>query len=622
MTKISDAPKKDLLKIPQHIIDDIVDQNDLTELVGHHLKLKKQGKDYIALCPFHRETTPSFTLSPVRQFYYCFGCGASGNALNFMMNYLGKSFISVVQDLAEEVGIDLTPYLKMAQNQQLEFQMHPAMASANAFFSHELRRPGEHARRALDYLVSRQIPQDIIDRFSLGFAGYSQHIVDNLMEYQDVLIEGGVLEQGKEGRGVFSLFRDRLMMPIRDMKGKTIGLSGRTLKDELPKYRNSKESTLFSRNSVLYGLHESVTAFGKGSRLERIFVVEGQFDVLAKHMINLAAGAAMGSSLSIQQLRLLLRYTKHVTFIFDGDKAGLKALVQVGALLLENITDHEVVFDVVLLPEGKDPHTMITEDLDTYRALIAEPHEWLDTVLRHLPEAVDLESDRGRAEFASRAVELVHDTRDPLLRHQALEKAARLCKMPVEALSERLLSMPASRSGHAKPPQAVLNDSAVRLTRMLWDEPLWAQAMDQEQLWLEEGDELIQTLVNWKIELLKGTFDQALSPEDNLKLEENPYLSKELEAQCRKRGGAAALGRRLAGLQEGRLMESLMREEPETARDTAYALAQHITGMFAGQAMQKLSSKAAMGLMTENDQAVFANLLKIRRESVIKTKNL
>ncbi|WP_410951252.1 DNA primase [Pseudomonas sp. S1(2024)] len=619
MTTPNGGAKRPLDRIPQTVLDDIVDQNDLLEIIGRHIPLKKQGKDYVSLCPFHKEHSPSFSVSPGRQFYYCFGCGASGNALDFMMAFTGRSFIAVAQDLAEDVGIDLKPYLRSAKKEQLDFQMLPAMKAANDYFVQELSRPGDHARTALEYLASRSIPLEMIERFSLGFAGYGKHTVDNLVEHQAALIEGGVLEQSE--RGVFSLFRDRLVMPVRDMKGKPIGLSGRTLRaDAKPKYRNSKESALFSRNSVLYGLYESLKAFGNQNRLERLFIVEGQFDVIAHHLINLAAAAAMGSSMSVHQLRLLLRYTKHVTFIFDGDAAGIKALVQVGSLLLENITDHEVVFDVILLPEGEDPHSLVIKDPEAYQGILAQPLDWLDAMLHNLPEAKDLVSDRGRAEFASKAIELIHETRDPLLRHQALERAASICGMPVEALRERLVSMPTARSAYVKPENA-LNDNALRLTRILWDEPLWAEDMIHDELWKAEGDELIQTLVDWKVEMLKGELDLLPSHEDHLKLEENPYYAPKLEVQCRQRGAAASLGRRLGGLQNPAMMAALMRDEPETSRSTAQHLIQHITGVFAAQAMQKLSNKAALTGLTSDDQMVFANLHKIRRESVIRTKN-
>ncbi|WP_241032751.1 DNA primase (plasmid) [Pseudomonas fluorescens] len=612
---------KKMLSIPQHIIDRIVSQTDLAEVVGRYLKLKKQGADYIALCPFHREQSPSFSVSPRKQFFYCFGCGAGGNTLDFMQQYLSKSFIPVIQELAEEVGIDITPYLKSAQNEQLDFQIPQALADAQNFFRNELLRNHSDVAVATQYLSSRQVSAELSERFGLGFAGYGKRAIDALTEHHEVLIEIGLLQRNETG-SIFSLFRDRLMMPVRDMRGKVIGVSGRTLDPEVkPKYRNSKESALFSRNSVLYGLYESMQAYGNGTKIERLFVVEGQFDVLANHMLNLAACAAMGSSVSVQQLRLMLRHAKRVSFLFDGDQAGRKALIQIGTLLLENITDHEVVFDVLTMPEGVDPHNMVTEQPDQYRAMLDQSQPWLDAFIQALTAGHDLGTDRGRAEYASAALDVIHDTRDPLLRHQAVQKLAAVAGLPFDALEERLKSMPAARSGFVKP-QEQLNDASIRLARILWDEPLWAEHIENTQLWLEEGDEIIQTLAAWKIDLFAGSLDVMPSAEEQRLIESDQNMAADITLNCRNRGGAAALGRRLSGLHEGRLMESLMKEEPETSRATAHALALHITGICAGNGLQSLSKTAAMGALDDAGREKFNDLMRIRRDCINRTKNL
>lgn len=612
---------KHMLSIPQHIIDRIVSQTDLAEIVSRYLKMKKQGSDYIALCPFHREQSPSFSVSPRKQFFYCFGCGAGGNTLDFMKQYLNKSFIPVIQELAEEVSIDITPYLKEAQKDQLDFQIPQALADAQNFFRNELLRNHKDVAIATEYLTSRHVSDELSERFGLGFAGYGQRAIDALTEHHEVLVEVGLLQRNDNGT-LFSLFRDRLMMPVRDMRGKVIGVSGRTLEaDVKPKYRNSKESALFSRNSVLYGLYESMQAYGNSGKIDRVFVVEGQFDVLANHMLDLAACAAMGSSVSVQQLRLLLRHARRVSFLFDGDQAGRKALIQVGTLLLENITDHEVVFDVLTMPEGVDPHNMVTEQPELYKSMLEQSQPWLEAFMVALASGHDLTGDRGKAEYASAALDIIHDTRDPLLRHQALQKLAAVAKLPFDALDERLKSMPASRSGFLKP-QEQLNDASIRLARILWDEPLWAEHIDETLLWLEEGDEIIQTLAAWKIDLFSGALDSLPSPEEQRLIESDADLAADITLNCRNKGGAIALGRRLAGLQEGRLMESLMKEEPETSKATAHALALHITGICAGNGLQSLSKTAAMGALDDAGREKFNTLMRIRREAVVRTKNL
>lgn len=610
-----------MLSIPQHIIDDIVSRTDLEEVVSRFIKLKKQGADYIALCPFHRESSPSFSVSPRKQFFYCFGCGAGGNTLDFLMSYQGKTFIPVIQEISEEVGIDIRPYLMSAHKDQIDFQIPEALADAQNFFRNEMLRNGNDVRIATDYLASRQVSGALSERFGLGFAGYGKRIIENLTKYQDVLIEIGVLERNEAGE-VFSLFRDRLMMPVRDMRGKVIGVSGRTLNPEVkPKYRNSKESALFSRNSVLYGLYESMTTYGHAGKIDHIYVVEGQFDVLANHMVDLPACAAMGSSVSVQQLRLLLRHAKRITFLFDGDQAGKKALIQVGSLLLENLTDHEVMFDVVTLPEGCDPHEMVTTNPQAYKSLLSTPRPWLESLIQAMAENYDLQSDRGRAEFASAALDTIHDTRDPLLRHQAVQQLAKTSELPMAALEERLSSMPAVRSGFVKP-QEQLNDASIRLARILWDEPLWAEHIQETMLWLEEGDEIIQTIAAWKIDLFSGSLDAMPTAQEQRLIETDASHAAEITLNCRSKGGAAALGRRLSALQDGRLMESLMREEPETKQSTAHALALHITGICAGNGLQSLSKTAALGALDDNGRDKFQKLMKIRRDSINRTKNL
>lgn len=606
------------LRIPQAVIDSLVTNTDIVHTVGSAIKLKKQGKDYVGLCPFHKETTPSFSVSTVKQFYYCFGCGAGGNSMNFKMEYFGKSFISVIQEMAEDNGIDLTPYLRMAQNGQLEFKLLPAMAKASAFFTDELSACSADST-VRQYLQGRSISQAAIDRFQLGFAGSSPRIVEALSNVKEEMVLGGILEEGE--RGIFSSFRDRLMMPIRDTRGKTIGLSGRTLKEDVkPKYKNSKESQLFSRNSVLYGLYEALETFGV-EKLDHIDVVEGQIDVIAQWMIGRPACAAMGSSVSPQQLRLLMRHAKSITFMFDGDAAGIKAMIQVCLLLLEHVAEHDTNFNVTMLPTGEDPHSLITQNMALFEQSIQNPLPWLDALFMYMPEAADLETDRGRAEFASRCVELIHDTRDPLLRHQAIEKASKACGIPVQTLNERLLSLPLSRSGQAnKNPQRLVEDAAIRFARMIWDEPRLAAQVKHPTLWVEEGDALTALLGQWVADCHAGAFDGQYSEADMEALNASPERLEDIEAKSRWRVAGAALGRRLVGAQIPGLTELLMKEEPESGSSVALAHAWHITGSCAAKAMASISQKASMNLLSPEDRTRFSSLMLIRKDAATRLR--
>jgi DNA primase len=623
------ADQQSMMRIPQHVIDDLVIQTDIVDTIGRALKLKRQGKDFVALCPFHKEQSPSFSVNPAKQFYYCFGCGAGGNTMNFLQNFEGRSFLSVLQDMADIAHVDLSQFMKSNQLDSIALQILPAVNEARKFFEQALSESRGNSKIARDYLIGRNIPEAMWAVFSIGYApSYGQGIVEALLEHQEALIQAGILarsentEDGELGR-VFSLFRDRVVMPIRDTRGKTVGISGRALKeDEKPKYRNSKETDHFSKNNVLYGLYESIQVF-ETEKLKHIIAVEGQFDVMANIIqAKRPACAAMGSSMSAQQLRLLLRHAEHITFVFDGDLAGRKAMLQVCTLLLEHLTDLEVTFDVVMMPEGEDPHSMINGDLEGYEALINKPIPWMDAMLSHHPLAIDLESDKGRSEMSVAAVELAHETRDPLLRYQLLEKAAAVVRMPVEALNERLVSFPVMRSAaRTIKPEKIMNDGIVRLIRMVWDNPEWSEAIEHPQLWADEGDELTVLLGVWAIQIREGKFDLPLTEADIAEIAGNARLEKSIVAQKRYKGAGVALARMLGEL-PSHIMQMLMQEEPEEKKSLAGALACHITSLCAGKAMQDLSQKASGGGMTQEDREVFMKLHGIRKVAMQKTRTI
>jgi DNA primase len=616
------------MRIPQEVIDDLVEQTDIVDTIGRALKLKRQGKDFVALCPFHKEQSPSFSVNPGKQFYYCFGCGAGGNAMKFLQDFEGRSFLSVLQDMADIASVDLSPFMKSSQLDAIALKILPAVSEARKFFEAALsdNKSGKN-KIARDYLIGRSVPEEAWEQFALGYApSYGNGIVEALLEHQEALIEAGVLarsettEDGELGR-VFSLFRDRVIMPIRDTRGKTVGLSGRALKEEdKPKYRNSKETAHFAKINVLYGLYESVQIFKK-EKHERIIVVEGQFDVIANILnAKIPSCAAMGSSLSAQQLRLLLRHAEHVTFVFDGDLAGRKAMIQVCTLLLEHLTDLEVAFDVVMMPEGEDPHSMISNNPEGYKALLDSAIPWMDAMLAHHPQATDVESDKGRSEMSVAAVELAHETRDPLLRYQLLEKAAAIVRMPVEALNERLVSFPVTRSAaRAIKPEKIMNDGIVRLIRMIWDNPSWGEAIEHPQLWADEGDELTALMGVWALQTREGSFDVPLTDGDIANIGNNQRMERIVTSSNRYKGAGAALSRMLSEL-PAHTMQLLMQEEPEEKQSVAGALACHITSLCAGKAMQDLSAKASAGGMTEADREAFMKLHAIRKVAMQKTR--
>lgn len=610
-SRMSKSKDQELDRIPQQTIDDLISQTDILAIIERDVHLKKSGRDYIGLCPFHKEHSPSFTVSPEKQFFYCFGCGADGNVMKWMQEFHKMSFLAVLQDMADKARTDLTPFLRTAKlDAKVGFNVLPALGKAKDFFQVSLQdsNPKSKAGQAREYLASRMVSDELIERFNIGFAGYGKMIVDALVDFQDPLIEAGVLDRGDHG--VFSKFRDRVILPVRDYRGKTVALTGRALlKEDSPKYLNSKETPHFNKTNVIYGLYESLQHFG-ATQLERLVIVEGQFDVIAHHIIEMPAGGVMGSSLSIQQLRLIKRYTTHATFVFDPDTAGHKAMMQTCALLLESLTDADVRYDIVVLVD-EDPHTLITTQPEAYKAALSEARPWLDVLIDNIPGADRIDTEAGQIEYATAAVELISTARDPLLRHQALEKASVKCRFPVAALNEKLMSLPPARSGQAKPkelPTQSMSEVAIRLARMLWDEPKWSESVEDPELWISQGDELTSMIGLWAQGYRKGEFDATPTEKEVADLAANPSLASKIDRARRARGAAAAFGRMVSML-PSHYMELLMRGEPETLQSLAIALSWHITAICAKKEMQELTKKAGLGIITADERERFRGLV-------------
>lgn len=609
--------EQNLVRIPQSVIDELISKIDIVEEIGSHLKLRKEGKDYVALCPFHRESTPSFTVSPSKQFYYCFGCGASGNAMNFLMEYLQKGFLPVLMDIASDWNQDLTPFLKMAGKDKADAKILPALVAATDYFQQDLKGNGQYGQMGREYLVSRAISEEQIEQFMLGMAGHGKQIVTALEEHREPLITAGILDE-KEGR-VFSLFRERIIFPIRDVRGKIIALSGRVLNNEIkPKYKNTKETTLFTRNSVIYGLYESLQMM-KQDRLERLFVAEGQLDVIASVAKGLPTGAVMGSSLSLQQLRLLLRHTSRTTFVFDSDKAGIKVLLQTCRLLMEHLTDFESEFDFVVLPEGQDPHSLISNDVDEYKRLVDETTDWMDSYFTYMQsvDSFDLKNDKHKNLFVARCLDDIHASRDPLIRHRLLEILSTKTGVPTSVLSERMAMMPEVQSAQSSEIKTS-NDTPIRLVRMLWDDPELVKVIPRPDVFEAEEDELLMILGVWAKNYKEGAYDAPLSEEDKKALADGASAA-DIDLRLRTKGGAAALGRVLGSLSP-EVMHSIMQEEPEEGESKASLLAWHLTGQCAGRQMQAISRKSAMGISDESDREMFIEMRSLRQQALARTR--
>ncbi len=348
-------------KIPQSFIDDLLERTDIVELVDSRVKLKKTGRNYTACCPFHDEKTPSFSVNPDKQFYYCFGCGAGGNAVSFLMDYDRSDFIETIDHLAKLNGLEV-PREHNPQAEQLQKakrSIYDLLEQSNQYYQQQLRQHPQK-NKAVDYLKQRGLSGAVAKHFGIGFAPPGW---DNLLkqlgetkEQTQLLIDGGMLIEKEENAGCYDRFRDRLIFPIRDNRGRTIGFGGRVLTDEKPKYLNSPETAVFHKQLELYGLYEARQA---NRHLERLLMVEGYMDVVALAQFDITyAVATLGTSAGTAHMEKVFRHCSEVVFCFDGDEAGRKAADRaLEAVIPLMQAGRQAKF--LFLPDGEDPDTLV-----------------------------------------------------------------------------------------------------------------------------------------------------------------------------------------------------------------------------------------------------------------------
>ncbi|MBD2091456.1 DNA primase [Microcoleus sp. FACHB-1515] len=369
-------------------IEQVKQRVDIVDIVSEHVVLRKRGKDFTGLCPFHDDKSPSFSVSPGKQFYYCFSCGAGGNAFKFLMEIGKRSFGEVVLDLARRYQIPvqtLEPEQRQEFQRQLSLreQLYEITALTAAFYSHALHQSA--GRAALEYLKhDRQLTDETIAQFNLGYAPAGwQTLYGYLVEQKRFPVElveqaGLIVPRSNQG-GYYDRFRDRLMIPICDLTGRVIGFGGRSLGDEQPKYLNSPETPLFDKGKTLFALDKAKAAIAKQ---DCAIVVEGYFDAIALHTAGIAnVVASLGTALSIAQVRLLLRYcdSKQVVLNFDADAAGNKAAERAIGEVADLAYSGEVRLRVLNIPQGKDPDEFLkTNSADEYRSLVSTAPLWLD----------------------------------------------------------------------------------------------------------------------------------------------------------------------------------------------------------------------------------------------------
>ncbi len=448
-----------MARLPQAFLDDLLDRLDIVEVIDRRVKLKKAGKNYSACCPFHEERTPSFSVNPERQFYYCFGCGAGGNALGFVMEYERLDFREAVEGLAQSVGLEIPQDdPRSSSSEPIRDQNKPlyeALERASKFYEHALRQHAER-HKVVNYLKGRGLTGEIARDFRIGFAPAGW---DNLMQAngtdepaQDVLMRSGMLVKNDKGR-TYDRFRERVMFPIQDQRGRVIAFGGRVLGDDKPKYLNSPETPVFQKSRELYGLWQ---ARKHPRRLERIVVVEGYMDViaLAQHGIHYAV-ATLGTSTSETHLERLFRLVPEVVFCFDGDDAGRKAAFRGLEATLPAMQDGRQA-KFLFLPEGEDPDTLVRAKGKAYLENLFDHADPLETFLfKHLAEGLDLESMDGRARFSKLAAPHLHRLPEGVFKTLMYQALAEKTGIDAESL-KRLQPPPAPRPDSIEP--AAKND--------------------------------------------------------------------------------------------------------------------------------------------------------------------
>ncbi|NIO39028.1 MAG: DNA primase [Burkholderiales bacterium] len=398
--------------IPHSFIEDLLARVDIVDVVESYVPLKRSGSNLSARCPFHNEKTPSFTVSQSKQFYHCFGCGAHGTAISFLMEYQGMGFVDAVKELAGRVGMTVpeseSPNRKLAEDGE---DLTGAVGRAARFYKQSLKQ----SERAKNYLKGRGLTGEIAARYGLGYApdGW-QSLQAEFDDYErsTALVRAGLVIEGNEGRR-YDRFRDRVMFPIQNQRGNIIGFGGRVIDKGEPKYLNSPETPLFEKGRELYGLGQARAGI---RRVGTVLVVEGYMDVVALAQAGVDyAVATLGTATTPWQVRKLLKQADRVVFCFDGDDAGRRAAWRALENSLAQLVDgRQVAF--LFLPEGEDPDSFVrAKGKQALEALLAQAQPLSEFMIHELASRVDMQSAEGRAKFLQDAKPLLVEIKAPML---------------------------------------------------------------------------------------------------------------------------------------------------------------------------------------------------------------
>lgn len=476
-------------RIPREFIQQLLERLDIVDLIDGRVPLKKKSSNnYFACCPFHNEKSASFSVSQNKQFYYCFGCGAHGNAIDFLIQYDRLEFPEAVELLAKQLGLEIPrESLPTVKNKTEQHSLYEVLADVAKHYQSELKTNPQ----AIQYLKNRGLTGEIAKTFGLGFAKESWDALQKKFKNKQALLDTGMLIKKEDGT-FYDRFRSRIMFPIHDRRGRIIGFGGRILDKGEPKYLNSPETVIFQKGRELYGLYH---ALKQNRQVKRILIVEGYMDVIAlfQHGINYAV-ATLGTATTATHLERLFRYTPEIIFCFDGDNAGRTAAERALSVLLPVMKDGcQIRF--MFLPQGEDPDSMVRkEGKAAFEKRMLTALSLSDFFFQHLVSQTDMRTTDGRARFTKMAVDYLKEIPEGIFQQMMYEELAKKARTSVDQFKPTVKKSekPAILS-KAKPPSSLR-----RAIMLLLQQPMLAQSIEGPlpELTLP-GFELLLKLVNF-----------------------------------------------------------------------------------------------------------------------------
>ena len=430
-------------RIPENILEDILSRVDIVEVISGYIPLKRAGRNFRALCPFHHEKTPSFMVSPDRQIYHCFGCSAGGNAFKFLMQYERLEFLEAVESLAKKAGVVLPQAQKQdLQTTSLITQLYKINELATSFYTHNLN--STEGGQAKNYLLKRGLNEESIKLFKLGLGLDKWDALMNALRQKNIslaVLEKAGLILNKEGGGYYDRFRKRIIFPILDIKSRPIGFGARVLDNTLPKYINSPETAIYTKGKNLYGLHLAKEAI---KEFDFVVVVEGYLDFILPYQEGLKnIVASQGTALTIEQARLIKRYTHNVVMVYDADAAGELATLRTLDIFIEEAMNVRVVS----LPQGFDPDLFVRKyGIKDFQKEIEQAQNLFDYKLKILKSRFSIKDIEGKAKVSCEMLPTINKFKNAVLKSEYIKRLAQGLDIKEDALLQEL-----SKIKEAKP---------------------------------------------------------------------------------------------------------------------------------------------------------------------------